>query len=166
MDAALIDSILRHRLINLRYTIIRSMLTIPNIKFRSLPYCHFITRLLKYFRVPINEPSCNLTKCIGDEAVCALGFEWHNGAWMKFKENKYTFLAPSDDRPLNAVVLVNQLSNFSRTFKGQHRDPVPPVSVPAPDASASIVPPSEPHDSEVVTLQQLMDKVKALSVEQ
>ena len=38
MDVALIDCILRRRPINLGYTIIRTMLTIPNLITRSLPY--------------------------------------------------------------------------------------------------------------------------------
>ncbi|KAH9801517.1 Integrase catalytic domain-containing protein [Citrus sinensis] len=43
MDVALIDCILRRRPVNLGYTIIRTMLTIPALITRSLPYGHFIT---------------------------------------------------------------------------------------------------------------------------
>ena len=96
------------------------MLSIPNLITYSLPYGHFITRILKFFKVPINEPSCKPSKSIGDEAVYALGFEWKNRTWVKFTDNKFTFLAPSDDRPLNAIVLVNQLPDFSLTDFEQH----------------------------------------------
>ena len=72
----------------------------------------------EHFRVLIHEPSCKPSKSIKDEAVSALGFEWHNRAWVKFTENKYTFLALSDDRPLNDVVPTDQLPNFSLPFRG------------------------------------------------
>ena len=68
-------------------------------------------------------------------------------------------LAPSDDRPLNDVVPANQLPDFSLPFRGQHKRREPQVS-------ASIVPPPEPPTFEKVTLQQLMDEVRRLSVQQ
>ena len=74
MDVALIDSILRHCPVNLGYIIIQTMFSIPKLITRSLPYSHFITRILKHFRVPINKPSCKPSKSIGDEVVYALGF--------------------------------------------------------------------------------------------
>ena len=43
MEVALIDCILRRRPVNLGYTIIRTMLTIPALITRSLLYGHFIT---------------------------------------------------------------------------------------------------------------------------
>ncbi|KAH9705964.1 hypothetical protein KPL70_012065 [Citrus sinensis] len=68
MDVALIDCILRHRPVDLGYTIVRNMLSIPKLITRSLPYGHFITRILKFFDVPIKEPSCrpllSVRKCI------------------------------------------------------------------------------------------------------
>ncbi|GAY62899.1 hypothetical protein CUMW_221420 [Citrus unshiu] len=117
-------------------------------------------------RVPINEPSCKPCRSIGDEAVYALGFEWRNGAWVKYTEAKYTMLAPSDDRPLNSVVPADQLLDFSLPFWGQRRREDPPTCEPDHDASASSVPPADPHDSCEVILQQLMDKVMTLSVQQ
>ena len=79
IDVALIDCILRRSPVNLGYTIIRTMLTIPALITRSLPYSHFITRILKFFNVPILEPSCRLSKGIGDDVIFGLGFEWKNG---------------------------------------------------------------------------------------
>ena len=145
MDVALIGCILRRCPVNLGYTIIRTMISIPNLITCSLMYGHFISRILKFFKVLIYEPSCKPSKSIGDEAVCALWFEWKNKTCVKFTDNKFTFLAPSDDRPLNAVVPADQLPNFSLLFRGQCRRWDPPAS-------------------EEVTLQQLMDEVRTLSV--
>ncbi|KAH9677496.1 hypothetical protein KPL71_025392 [Citrus sinensis] len=97
MDVALIDCILRHRPVDLGYTIVRNMLSIPKMITRSLPYGHFITRILKFFDVPIKEPSCRPSKGIGDDAILGLGFEWKNSTWVKYTENKFTFLAPTPD---------------------------------------------------------------------
>ena len=79
MDITLIDCILRHRPVDLGYTIVRNMLSIPKLITRSLPYGHFITRILKYFSVAIQEPSCRPSKSIRDEAISSSGFEWSNG---------------------------------------------------------------------------------------
>ena len=166
MDVALIDCILRRRLVNLGYTIIRTTLTIPALITRSLLYGHFITRILKYFHVSIHEPLCRPSKGIGDDAVFGLGFEWTNGTWVKFTENKFTFFTPSDDRPLNVVVPADQLPIFSLSFWGQRRRRDPSVSTSAPAAFAPILPHPEPHIYEEVTLQQLMDEVRTLSVRQ
>ncbi|KAH9658467.1 CCHC-type domain-containing protein [Citrus sinensis] len=138
MDVALIDCILRRRPVNLGYTIIQTMLTIPALITRSLPYGHFITRIIKYFDVPIQEPSCRPSKGIGDDVIFGLGFEWKNGTWVKFTENKFTFLAPSDHRPLNAVVPADQLPVFSLSFRGQRRWRDPHVIASAPGAFASV----------------------------
>ncbi|KAH9658634.1 hypothetical protein KPL70_023569 [Citrus sinensis] len=166
MDVALIDCILRHRPVDLGYTIVRNMLSIPKLITRSLPYGHFITRILKFFGVPIKEPSCRPSKGIGDDAIFGLGFEWKNGTWVKYTENKFTFLALSDDRPLNAVVPANQLPIFSLSFRGQRRHRDPPVIASAPDVSTSVSSPPQPPISEDVTLQQLMDEVRILSMRQ
>ena len=166
MDVALINSILRHRLVSLGYIIICTMLSIPNLISRALPYENFITQILKYFRVPINKLSCKPYRSIGDEVVYALGFEWRNGAWVKYIDAKYTMFAPSDDRPLNSVVPADQLPDFSLPFLGQRRRQDPPTCEPDHDASASAIPPADPHDSDEVTLQQLMDEVRTHFVQQ
>ena len=166
MDVALIDCILRHRPVDLGYTIVRNMLSIPKLITRSLLYGHFITRILKFFDVPIKEPSCRPSKGIGDDAIVGLGFEWKNGTWVKYSENKFTFLAPSDDRPLNVVVPADQLPIFSLSFWGQRRRRDPPVIASDPVVSASVSSPPRPPTSGDVTLQQLMDEVRTLSVRQ
>ena len=121
MDVALIDCILRRCLVDIGYSIVWTMLSIPKRITRSLPYSHFITQILKHFNVPIHEPSCRPSKSIGNEAVSAFGFDWHNGAWVRISDNKYTFLAPSDYRSLNDVVLAYQLPNFLLPFWCQRR---------------------------------------------
>ncbi|KAH9768815.1 Integrase catalytic domain-containing protein [Citrus sinensis] len=166
MDVALIDCILRHRPVDLGYTIVRNMLSIPKLITRSLPYGHFITRILKFFDVPIKEPSCRPSKGIGEDVIIGLGFEWKDGTWVKYSENKFTFIAPSDDRPLNAVVPADQLPIFSLSFRGQRRRRDPPVIASAPDVSASVSSPPRHPTSGDVTLQQLMDEVRTLSLRQ
>lgn len=165
MDVALVDSIFRHRPVDLGYTIVRHMLTI-SLTSRSLPYGYFITRILQYFRVSINETSLKPSKSIADEMVCGLGFEWQNEKLMKFQQNKPTLLAPSDDRLLNAVVPTGQLSDFSLSLGSQHRCQAPPTAASDTGASASAAPPTEPHEPVEVTLQQLMDEVRTLFVQQ
>ncbi|KAH9750253.1 hypothetical protein KPL71_013814 [Citrus sinensis] len=164
MDVAMIDCILRGRPVDLGYYIVRTMLSIPALITRSLPYDHFITRILKFFEVPILEPSCRPSKGIGDEVIVGLGFEWKDGTWAKYSDNKFTFLAPSDDRPLNAVIPVDQLPVFSLSFRGQRRRRVSSTVASAPSASASISSPPRPPTSRDDTLQQLMDEVRTLSV--
>ena len=116
--------------------------------------------------MPINKPSCKSSKSIRNEAVRALGFKWRNGAWVKFTDNKYTLIAPSDDHPLNDVVSADQLLDFLLPFQGQCRHQVALISAYDLDASASTIPPLEPHTFKEVTFQQLIDKVRALSVQQ
>ena len=67
-------------------------------------------------------------------------------------ENKFTFLALNDDRPLNDVVPANQLPVFSLSFQGQSRHRDPPVIALAPCASASASSPLQPPTSKEVTL--------------
>lgn len=62
-------------------------------------------------------------------------------------------IAPSDDRPLNDMVPVDQLPDFLLPFWGQRRRQDSPISASDLDAFTSIVPPPKPHDSEEVTLQ-------------
>ncbi|KAH9716551.1 hypothetical protein KPL71_021497 [Citrus sinensis] len=164
MDVAMIDCILRGRPINLGYSIIRTMLSILALITRSLSYGHFITRILKFFEVPILEPSCRPSKGIGDEVIIGLGFEWKDGTWVKYSDNKFTFLAPSDDQPLNVVIPADQLPVFSLSFRGQRRRRVSSTVASAPSASASASSPPHPPTSEEVTLQQIMDEVRTLSV--
>lgn len=71
---------------------------------------------------------------------------------VKFTENKYTIIALSDNSPLNAMILVDHLFEFSLPFHDQHRCLDPPASALILDASASTVPPPKPYNFEEVTL--------------
>ncbi|KAH9800792.1 hypothetical protein KPL71_000795 [Citrus sinensis] len=128
MDVAMIDCILRGRPVDLGYSIVRTMLSIPALITCSLPYGHFITRILKFFEVPILEPSCRPSKGIGDEVIVGLGFEWKDDTWRRRRVSSTVASAPS--------------------------------------AFASASSPPRPPTSRDVTLQQLMDEVRTLSVRQ
>ena len=88
---------------------------------------------------------------------------WHLG---QDSDNKFTFLAPSDDRPLNAVIPADQLPVFSLSFRGQRRRRVSSMVASVPSASASASSPPRLLTSGDVTLQQLMDEVRSLSMRQ
>lgn len=75
MDVALLDCILRGLLINIRYVITRHMLSILGMVNCSFHYDNFITRILNFFQVPIDEPNFNITNVIGDEIIYSLGFD-------------------------------------------------------------------------------------------
>ena len=64
------------------------------------------------------------------------------------------------------MVPADQLLVFSLSFRGQHRRRDSSVSTSTSTASAPVVPPPEPLISKEVTLQQLMDEVRTLSVSQ
>lgn len=122
-DVALIDCILRHRPVNLGYTLVRHMLSIPSMSTRSLPYGHFITRILRYFQIPLDEPTFEPTKPMGVEIVHSLGFDWKDGALVKTKRDRATHLAPSDYRPLNDILPPEELPDFALPLRAQHRAP-------------------------------------------
>lgn len=75
-------------------------------------------------------------------------------------------IALSDDYPLNDVVFAYQFPDFSLSFRGQCRRQDPLVSASNLDVFAFVVPPPEPHTSEKITLPQLINEVRALSVQQ
>lgn len=115
----MLDYILRGHLVNLGYTIIRHMLSISSMVNCSLPHNNFIIRILKLFQVPIDEPTFNPTKAIGEKKnIYSLGFDWQNEEWMKIKQDKSSFLVLRDGRILNVVIPADQLSDFSLPLRG------------------------------------------------
>lgn len=80
---------------------------------------------------------------------------------MKIKRDKAMQLAPSDDGLLNDIIPADQLPNFSLPLPSQRRQPEIHPSVPT-----STEPLPETTTSKEVTLQQLMDEIKMLSVQQ
>ncbi|KAH9704455.1 Integrase catalytic domain-containing protein [Citrus sinensis] len=125
--------------------------------------CHFLGHSLVFW---FSKKQNSVVLSTTETEYIAAGFEWKNGTWVKYTENKFTFLAPSDDRPLNTVVPADQLPVFSLSFRGQRRRQDPPMIASAPGASASASSPPQHPTSEEVTLQQLMDEVRTLSVRQ
>lgn len=118
-DVALLDYILRGRLVNLGYTIIRHMLCSFSVVNCSLPHDNFIIRILKLFQVPTYEPTFNPTKVVGEKKnIYSLGFDWQNEERMKIKQDKSSLLALRDDRILNVVIPADQLSDFSLPLRG------------------------------------------------
>lgn len=75
MVVAFLNCILKGRYVNFGYKIIRHMLNFPGMVNRSLPCGNFIIKIFKSFQVPIDEPTFDPTKPIGDELIYGLGFE-------------------------------------------------------------------------------------------
>ena len=65
LDVGLLDSLIRRRHVSLSYTILCHMLSTPRVSNRSLPYGSIITRILKYFQVPITKPVYLETRKLG-----------------------------------------------------------------------------------------------------
>ena len=72
----LLSKLLKKIVVKLKkmYIILHHMLSTPCLVKRSLPYTSIITRILKYFQVPITEPTFLNSKELGDEAIANLGF--------------------------------------------------------------------------------------------
>ena len=90
------------------------MLSTPRVSNRSLPYGSIITRILKYFRVPIAEPVYLETRKLGREIISAIGYFKKRGKWEKttsFK-NEDTLFALEDDCMLNDVYSEDELPDF------------------------------------------------------
>lgn len=77
LDVRLLDSILVDRKVDVGYILVQHMLDTPDNKSRSLPYGSIITRVLKYFKVPITEPPLDECKELGEEIITSLGFQWN-----------------------------------------------------------------------------------------
>lgn len=87
-NVALIDCFLMYRPVNLGYTIVPHMLSISGTTTRSFLYGHFVTKILRYFKVPLNEPTFKPTKSIGEEIVYSLGFAQRYGAQVKVNHDQ------------------------------------------------------------------------------
>ena len=150
LDIGLLDSIIRRWHVSLSYTILCHMMSTPRVSNWSLPYGSIITKILKYFRVPISEPVYLETRKLGREIISAIGFFKKRGKWEKttsFK-NEDTLLAPEDDRMLNDVYSEEELPDFclgtrprvphraAATTSSQDDEPTEPAVLP----TASTIP--------------------------
>ena len=75
MVVAFLNYILKGCYVNFGYNIIHHMLSNPGMVNRSFPFGYFIIKIFKFFQVPIDEPTFDPTKPIGDELIYGLGFE-------------------------------------------------------------------------------------------
>lgn len=73
-----LDCIIRHQLINVRFVIMRHMLSTLGVSNRLLPYCSIITKILRHVRVPLYEPVYKKSKMLREEAVTASEFHRRN----------------------------------------------------------------------------------------
>lgn len=85
------------------YTIIHHMLTIPTITNRSLLYGSIITKILRYFYIPLIESAHGDIKKLGREIISAIGFDKKYREWVKTpsSRNKDTLVVLKYDDFLN-----------------------------------------------------------------
>lgn len=153
LDVAILDCILKERVLSIGYIIFHHMLSTPSLAKRSLPYASIITRILEYFRVPITESISLNSRELGDDSIVNLGFYWRDDSWHKDQRNKkVTKLAPSYHRFFNDVRPLHLLSDLS----------VPYLSRPPPSEGPSYSTSADSEDP----LQQLLTKVDSLSERQ
>ncbi|KAH9744418.1 Integrase catalytic domain-containing protein [Citrus sinensis] len=114
LDVGLLDSLIRRRHVSLSYTILCHMLSTPKVTNRSLPYGSIITKILKFFTVPINKPVYLETQKLGREIISTIGFFKKRGKWEKTTSSKNgdTLLTLDDDRMLNDVYSEDELPDF------------------------------------------------------
>ena len=165
LDVGLLDSLIRRRQVSLSYTILCHMLSTLRVSNRSLPNDSIITRILKFFRVPITEPVYLETRKLGREIISVIKFFKKRGKSEKTisSKNEDTLLAPEDDRMLNDVYSEEELPDFclgtrprvphraAATTSSQDDEPAEPV---VPPAASTVT---------ADRFQQLFDKVDVLS---
>ena len=173
LDIGLLDSLISRRHVSLSYTILCHMRFTPKVSNRSLPYGSIITRILKYFRIPIIEPVYLETRKLRREIISAIGFFKKRGKWEKTtsSKNEVTLLAPEDDRMLNDVYSEDELPDFCLGARPRvPRRAAAPVAPAAPAAASSQD--DEPAETAIPLaasailedrFQQLLDRVDALS---
>ncbi|KAH9792871.1 hypothetical protein KPL71_004323 [Citrus sinensis] len=173
LDVGLLDSLIRRQHVSLSYTILCHMLSTPKVTNQSLPYGSIITRILKFFRVPINKPVYLETRKLGREIISTIGFFKKRGKWEKTtsSKNEDTLLTPDDDCMLNDVYSEDELPDF---YLGARPRVPRRAAAAAPVAALSAA--SSQDDEPAVLLaastipadhiQQLFDRVDVLSQQQ
>ena len=137
-------------MLNIGYIILHHMLSTQCIAKISLPYASIITRILKYFRVPIIEPAFLNSRELRDEAIANLRFIWVENRWYKdWRYKKVTEIAHTDHRFFNDVLPPHMLPDLNAPHRSH-----PPLSG-GPSHSTSAV----SEDS----MQQQLTKVDSLS---
>ena len=172
LDVGLLDSLIRERQVHLLFTIVRHILSTTAVSNRSLPYESIISKILRYFHIPLTEPVFVETKKLGREMISGIGFYLKQGKWVKVSssKNEDILVAPDDNRMLNEVYSEDELLDFrlgtrphaprraaaasAATTSSQDDEPADPAMPPA--ASAVL------EDR----FQQLLDIVNVLSQQQ
>lgn len=161
LDVCLLDSILVGRKVDVGYILVQHMLDTPDNKSRSLPYGSIITRVLKYFKVPITEPPLDECKELGEEIITSLGFQWNVNydVWQKNQNlnNKPTVMAPTDLQMFNDVMPPDKLPDMHIYLQGASRSSRANVSKPrrrGDDPSSS---------SADAAIQMLLSEVRTIS---
>ena len=155
LDVGLLDSLIRRRHVSLSYTILCHMLSTPRVSNRSLSYGSIITRILKFFTVPINKPVYLETQKLGREIISTIGFFKKRGKWEKTtsSKNEDTLLAPEDDRMLNDIYSKDELPDFrlgARPRVPRRAAAASAVASAAVPAAASVPAASSPDDEPAV----------------
>ena len=152
---------------HLSFTIVRHKLSTTVVSNRSLPYGSIISKILRYFLVPLTEPIFMETKMLGREIISGIGFHLKQGKWVKvsFSKSEDTLVALDDNRMLNDVYSDDELPDFrlgtqprtprrAAVTSSQDDEPADPAM---PPASSTV-----PEDR----FQQLLDRVNVLSHQQ
>ena len=165
LDVGLLDSFIRRRHVSLSYTILCHMLSTPRVTNRSLPYGSIITRILKFFRVPITEHVYLKTWKLGREIIFVIEFFKKRGKWEKTtsSKNEDTLLAPEDDHMLNDVYSEDESPDFH--LRARPRVPRWAATTTSSQDDEPAEPPIPPTTSTVPAnrFQQLFNKVDVLS---
>ena len=90
------------------------MLSTTAVSNRSLPYGSIISKILRYFHVPLSESVFVETKKLGREIISGFGFYLKQGQWVKVSssKNEDTLVAPDGNRMLNDVYSKEELPDF------------------------------------------------------
>ena len=114
LDVSLLDSLIRGRQVHFSFTIVHHMLSTTAVSNRSLPYGSIISKILRYFHVPLTEPVYVETKKLVREIISGIGFHLKQGKWVKVtsSKNEGTLVALDDSRMLNVVYSEDELPDF------------------------------------------------------
>lgn len=111
LNVTILDSVIEGKVLNIRYIILHHMLSILKISNCSLSFSSIITRILKHFYIPLDEPKTLGTKGLSDEAISNLRFIWEEDQWAKdcrYKD-KVTYMALTDDHICNDILSPGKL---------------------------------------------------------
>ena len=159
LDVTILDCILEGRMLNVGYIILHHMLSTPCIAKRFIPYANIITRILKYFSVPITEPIFFNSRELGDGVIANLVFIWVENKLYKNRRYKLkvTELAPTNYHFFNDVFPPHKLPDLS----APHRSHPPPSECPSHSTSAIFEDPMQQRLTKVDSLSEQQSKIQS-----